>query len=275
MLGCALKLGVSAGSVCQTRSQLCTHCPTHNRWQVISQEERKTVAYHEAGHAVVGWFLKYTEPLLKVGRRPTAFAVLLPSMGLASVCWIFPSDVLCSGPHSPGTLLRQPHTRMPSKSLCMPTLCPCRRCPSCRAALRPWALRSTCPMKTCWSPRSRWGQAQRGTGCLRLARCWLPPYCTSAVCVRPVQNASTAAHSMRHCGMHCLECSTSIRVSRPPLPAARRHDGHGTGRPRRRAGGATQPCACTWPHCSLMFHLPLLGHHSPALALCQWHCPGC
>lgn len=34
--------------------------------QVISQEERKTVAYHEAGHAVVGWFLKYTEPLLKV-----------------------------------------------------------------------------------------------------------------------------------------------------------------------------------------------------------------
>ena len=48
------------------RSQLCTHCPTHNRSQVISQEERKTVAYHEAGHAVVGWFLKYTEPLLKV-----------------------------------------------------------------------------------------------------------------------------------------------------------------------------------------------------------------
>ena len=37
--------------------------------QVISQEERKTVAYHEAGHAVVGWFLKYTEPLLKVGQH--------------------------------------------------------------------------------------------------------------------------------------------------------------------------------------------------------------
>jgi hypothetical protein len=37
--------------------------------QVISKEERRTVAYHEAGHAVVGWFLQYTEPLLKVGAR--------------------------------------------------------------------------------------------------------------------------------------------------------------------------------------------------------------
>lgn len=34
--------------------------------QVISSEERRTVAYHEAGHAVVGWFLQYCEPLLKV-----------------------------------------------------------------------------------------------------------------------------------------------------------------------------------------------------------------
>jgi len=34
--------------------------------KVISAEERKTVAYHEAGHAVVGWFLQYAEPLLKV-----------------------------------------------------------------------------------------------------------------------------------------------------------------------------------------------------------------
>lgn len=37
--------------------------------QVISVEERKTVAYHEAGHAVVGWFLQYAEPLLKVSGR--------------------------------------------------------------------------------------------------------------------------------------------------------------------------------------------------------------
>jgi AFG3 family protein len=35
--------------------------------QVISVEERRTVAYHEAGHAVVSWFLEHAEPLLKVG----------------------------------------------------------------------------------------------------------------------------------------------------------------------------------------------------------------
>ena len=33
--------------------------------KVISKVERRTVALHEAGHAVVGWFLQYAEPLLK------------------------------------------------------------------------------------------------------------------------------------------------------------------------------------------------------------------
>lgn len=33
---------------------------------VISVEEKKTVAYHESGHAVVGWFLPHSNPLLKV-----------------------------------------------------------------------------------------------------------------------------------------------------------------------------------------------------------------
>ena len=34
--------------------------------QVISVEERRTVAFHEAGHAVAAWFLEHAEPLLKV-----------------------------------------------------------------------------------------------------------------------------------------------------------------------------------------------------------------
>lgn len=33
---------------------------------VLSPEEKKTVAYHEAGHAVAGWFLEHADPLLKV-----------------------------------------------------------------------------------------------------------------------------------------------------------------------------------------------------------------
>lgn len=32
----------------------------------MSPEERKTLAFHEAGHAVVGWMLEHTDPLLKV-----------------------------------------------------------------------------------------------------------------------------------------------------------------------------------------------------------------
>lgn len=33
---------------------------------VMQPEEKKTVAYHEAGHAVSGWFLEHADPLLKV-----------------------------------------------------------------------------------------------------------------------------------------------------------------------------------------------------------------
>nr|XP_013221830.2 AFG3-like protein 1 [Ictidomys tridecemlineatus] len=35
--------------------------------QVLQPSEMTTVAYHEAGHAVVGWFLEHVDPLLKVG----------------------------------------------------------------------------------------------------------------------------------------------------------------------------------------------------------------
>jgi AFG3 family protein len=34
--------------------------------KTVSDEERRTVAYHEAGHAVVSWFLEGGHPLLKV-----------------------------------------------------------------------------------------------------------------------------------------------------------------------------------------------------------------
>jgi len=46
-------------------------------------EERKTVAYHEAGHAVAGWFLEHSNPLLKITIIPRSkgslgFAQYLP-----------------------------------------------------------------------------------------------------------------------------------------------------------------------------------------------------
>merc|ERR1739846_124658 len=49
---------------------------------VLSPEEKKTVAYHEAGHAVSGWFLEYADPLLKVSIIPRGkglgYAMYLP-----------------------------------------------------------------------------------------------------------------------------------------------------------------------------------------------------
>ena len=33
---------------------------------IMTPAERKTVAYHEAGHAVTGWFLEHANPLLKI-----------------------------------------------------------------------------------------------------------------------------------------------------------------------------------------------------------------
>jgi len=51
---------------------------------MMSKETRLTVARHEAGHAIVGWFLKHADPTLKVSIIPRAsgalgFAQLLPA----------------------------------------------------------------------------------------------------------------------------------------------------------------------------------------------------
>ncbi|CAL4973186.1 unnamed protein product [Urochloa decumbens] len=55
--------------------------------KVISKLERRTVAYHESGHAVAGWFLEHAEPLLKVtivprGTAALGFAQYVPSENL-------------------------------------------------------------------------------------------------------------------------------------------------------------------------------------------------
>ncbi|KAG9102056.1 AAA ATPase afg3 [Ceratobasidium sp. 370] len=44
--------------------------------RVLGKEEKKTVAYHEAGHAVCGWFLEYADPLLKVSIIPRGVGAL-------------------------------------------------------------------------------------------------------------------------------------------------------------------------------------------------------
>lgn len=52
--------------------------------QLITEETRRTVAYHECGHGVVSWFIKNANPLLKLTIIPRSkgalgFAQYLPN----------------------------------------------------------------------------------------------------------------------------------------------------------------------------------------------------
>ena len=44
--------------------------------KIISPEEKKIVAYHEAGHAIAGWYLEHADPLVKVSIVPRGIAAL-------------------------------------------------------------------------------------------------------------------------------------------------------------------------------------------------------
>ncbi len=52
--------------------------------KIISQEEKKIIAYHEAGHAVISWFLKNVDPLVKLSIIPRG-----KSLGSA---WYLPGE---------------------------------------------------------------------------------------------------------------------------------------------------------------------------------------
>jgi len=44
--------------------------------KLISPDEKKIVAYHEAGHAICGWYLEHADPLVKVSIVPRGIAAL-------------------------------------------------------------------------------------------------------------------------------------------------------------------------------------------------------
>ena len=54
------------------------------RSRVISDTEKKTIAFHEAGHAIVSWLLRYASPLMKVSIIPRG-----KSLGAA---WYLPHE---------------------------------------------------------------------------------------------------------------------------------------------------------------------------------------
>merc|ERR1712216_282452 len=44
--------------------------------KVLDPKEKETIAYHEAGHAVAGWYLEHVDPLLKVSIVPRGAGAL-------------------------------------------------------------------------------------------------------------------------------------------------------------------------------------------------------
>ena len=62
--------------------------------KIISPEEKEIVAYHEAGHAVAGWYLKNADPLVKVSIVPRGLAALGYAQYLPKEQYLYQTDKL-------------------------------------------------------------------------------------------------------------------------------------------------------------------------------------
>ncbi|MBX7124240.1 MAG: ATP-dependent zinc metalloprotease FtsH [Cyclobacteriaceae bacterium] len=62
--------------------------------KIISPEEKRIVAYHEAGHAVAGWFLEHADPLVKVSIVPRGVAALGYAQYLPKEQFLYQTDQL-------------------------------------------------------------------------------------------------------------------------------------------------------------------------------------
>ncbi|MBA3649025.1 MAG: ATP-dependent metallopeptidase FtsH/Yme1/Tma family protein [Chitinophagales bacterium] len=65
--------------------------------KIISKEEKKIVAYHEAGHAICGWFLEHADPLVKVSIVPRGVAALGYAQYLPKEQYLYTTEQLIDG----------------------------------------------------------------------------------------------------------------------------------------------------------------------------------
>jgi len=65
--------------------------------KIISPEEKKIVAYHEAGHAIAGWFLEHADPLVKVSIVPRGVAALGYAQYLPKEQFLYTTEQLSDG----------------------------------------------------------------------------------------------------------------------------------------------------------------------------------
>lgn len=62
--------------------------------KIISPEEKEIVAYHESGHAIVAWFLEYTDPIRKVSIVPRGMAALGYAQYLPEERYLYTKEAL-------------------------------------------------------------------------------------------------------------------------------------------------------------------------------------
>jgi len=62
--------------------------------RIISPEEREVIAYHEAGHAIVGWFLEHTDPVVKVSIVPRGLSALGHAQYLPEERYLYSTEAL-------------------------------------------------------------------------------------------------------------------------------------------------------------------------------------
>ncbi|MGD8415060.1 MAG: ATP-dependent zinc metalloprotease FtsH, partial [Candidatus Latescibacterota bacterium] len=62
--------------------------------KLISPQEKEIVAYHESGHAITGWFLKHTDPVIKVSIVPRGLAALGYAQYLPEERYLYTSEGL-------------------------------------------------------------------------------------------------------------------------------------------------------------------------------------
>jgi AFG3 family protein len=65
--------------------------------KIISPEEKRIVAYHEAGHAIAGWFLEHADPLVKVSIVPRGVAALGYAQYLPKEQFLYTTEQLTDG----------------------------------------------------------------------------------------------------------------------------------------------------------------------------------
>ncbi|RYY32068.1 MAG: ATP-dependent metallopeptidase FtsH/Yme1/Tma family protein, partial [Sphingobacteriaceae bacterium] len=65
--------------------------------KIISPEEKRIVAYHEAGHAIAGWFLEHADPLVKVSIVPRGVAALGYAQYLPKEQFLYTTEQLLDG----------------------------------------------------------------------------------------------------------------------------------------------------------------------------------